>query len=62
MSYTVQLTQQAEKDIVRHRKSGNSKLAEKILPFTIELRATPRTGTGKPEQLKGYQQKRGREE
>ncbi len=52
MSYEVKLTDKVEKDIVRHRKSGNRKLAEKILHFTREMRNNPRFGTGKPERLK----------
>ena len=55
MSYDIQYTGEAEKDFERHRKSGNKKLLQKIDALLNELREHPRTGTGKPEQLKHYE-------
>lgn len=52
MIYNVVLRPEFEADIKRHIKSGNKKFALKIMQFLEELREHPRTGTGKPEQLK----------
>lgn len=54
MIYEIQYTPVAEKDLERHRKSGNKKLLEKLDALINELRTHPTTGTGKPEQLKYY--------
>ena len=54
MSYAIQYTGIAEKDLERHRKSGNKKVLQKIDGLLNELREHPETGTGKPEQLKHY--------
>lgn len=55
MNYDIQYTGNAEKDLERHRKSGNKKLLEKIDALLSELRDHPKTGTGRPEQLKHYE-------
>jgi len=55
MSYKIQYTDEAEKDIQKHKKSGNKKLLQKIDTLLNELREHPKTGTGKPEQLKHYE-------
>ena len=54
MSYEIQYTADAEKDVARHRKSGNKKLLLKINALLDELREHPEVGTGKPELLKYY--------
>lgn len=54
MSYDILYTEEAEKDLEKHRKSGNKKLLQKIDTLLNELREHPETGTGKPEQLKHY--------
>lgn len=55
MSYEIQYTAHAEKDLGRHKKSGNKKILKKINTLLNELREHPKTGTGKPEQLKHYE-------
>ena len=52
MSYFIVPTEDAEQDMVRLRKSEPSAY-RKVLKLIDELRVHPRTGTGKPEQLKG---------
>lgn len=54
MSYRLVVEQKALLDIKRHQKDGNKKLVAKIISFFDELASDPRSGTGKPEQLKGY--------
>ena len=54
MSYEVVLTERFAKEVEKHKKSGDKKLAQKIYSFLQELREHPRSGTGKPEQLKGF--------
>ncbi|MFI3287292.1 MAG: Txe/YoeB family addiction module toxin [Rikenellaceae bacterium] len=53
MSYKVILKPKFEADIKEHLKSGNKKLVLKVAQFLDELSKHPRSGTGKPEQLKG---------
>lgn len=53
MSYHVILKPKFEEDIKRHLKAGNKKLILKVSSFLEELKVHPRSGTGKPEQLKG---------
>ena len=50
--YSVIYKPEAKKDILFHKKSGNKPLMQKLLTLLDELREHPRTGTGKPEQLK----------
>lgn len=52
MSYTLRLTQIALKDIEKHKKAGDIKILRKIGVLLNELRDHPKTGTGKPKQLK----------
>lgn len=54
MSYSIELTLDAELDIERHKKSGDKKILIKINNLLNELREHPTTGTGKPELLKHY--------
>lgn len=55
MSYEIQYTVEAERDLKKHKKSGNKKLLLKIDTLLNELREHPKTGTGRPEQLKHYE-------
>lgn len=52
MSYKIQLLKRAITDIDRLRKSGDIKVLKKIDSLISELQEHPKTGTGKPEQLK----------
>jgi len=54
MSYTIELTIDAIKDIEKLKKSGDKKVLKKIDKLLDELREHPKTGTGKPELLKYY--------
>ena len=54
MSYSIELTLEAEKDIQRLKKSGDKKVLLKINQLLNELREHPLSGTGRPEQLKYY--------
>lgn len=55
MSYDIQYTGDADRDLERHRKSENKKLLQKIDALLTELREHPKTGTGRPELLKHYE-------
>ena len=50
--YTIEFSSRAARDILHHRKSGNLPLYRKLETLIEELKIHPRTGTGKPEQLK----------
>ncbi len=52
MKYTLQFSQQTEKDLMFHKKSGNKALLKKIIAFLEEIVEHPYSGTGKPEPLK----------
>lgn len=52
MSYRIDFTNQAQKDIDFHKKSGNKAVLKKINTLLYELTEHPFVGTGKPEQLK----------
>ncbi|MDR0955320.1 MAG: Txe/YoeB family addiction module toxin [Rikenellaceae bacterium] len=52
MSYKFITTSGAERDIENHIRSGRKKLVQKVYALIPELEAHPRTGTGKPEQLR----------
>lgn len=54
MIYQVLLQPQFKSDIKRHQKAGDKKLISKIAQLLSELSNNPRSGTGKPERLKGY--------
>jgi len=53
MSYVLDFTKNALEDIEKHKKSGNKRVLRKLVTLFNELKEHPRTGTGKPEQLKG---------
>lgn len=52
MSYTLEFSENAKKDIDSHRKSGNVTLLKKSKKLLLELTKHPYEGTGKPEPLK----------
>jgi toxin YoeB len=52
MIYKVIISDEAEFDILRLRKSGNKVAIKKIDKFLDEIEIHPYTGTGKPEPLK----------
>ncbi len=52
MKYKIILTERAESDIEKLRKTGDKQALKKLDNLLDELRAHPTTGTGKPEQLK----------
>ena len=54
MNYEIELTDDADADIERHKKSGDKVLLRKIDKLFYELRDNPTEGTGKPEKLKHY--------
>lgn len=55
MSYAIELTHVAIEDIEKFKKSGDKKVLLKINKLLDELREHPKSGTGKPEQLKHFQ-------
>ena len=52
--YFVDFTDKAKEHIEQFKKAGNKFALKKIDVLLEELRNHPKTGTGKPEQLKGY--------
>jgi len=52
MIYLVKLSDRAELDIIKLRKSGDKQVLKKLNTLLDELREHPETGTGKPERLK----------
>lgn len=52
MSYRIDLTKKAQKDIDFHKKSGNKIILSKIANLLVELTEHPFSGSGKPEALK----------
>lgn len=58
MIYEIFLTDEAKRGIQKHTKSGNQSVLKKIYTLFSELSVHPKTGIGKPEQLKGYDGKR----
>ncbi len=52
MIYRVELAQEAKDHIQDHIKSGHKILLNKIYRLIDELKEHPKTGTGKPEQLR----------
>lgn len=53
MSYTVELTKDAQRQLDEWIRSGQKKALKKILDLLDELRLHPTTGTGQVEQLRG---------
>lgn len=54
MSYILEITTIARKDIEKHIQAGDKKLLAKLNTLFDELREHPSYGTGKPERLKHY--------
>lgn len=52
MNYEIAFSDKFSEDVKKHKKSGQKMLIEKIKRFITECQTNPRTGTGKPEQLK----------
>jgi len=52
MRFTLRFTPTALADIEFHKKSGNWVLLKKLNHLLLELIEHPKTGTGKPEELK----------
>jgi toxin YoeB len=52
MSYRLDFTKQAQKDIDFYKKMGNSPVLKKLFVLLEEIAEHPFTGTGKPEPLK----------
>ena len=52
MTYYLDFSKQALKDIDFHKKSGDKNILKKLFVLLDELTEHPFTGTGKPEQLK----------
>jgi toxin YoeB len=52
MSFEVEFTLEAIKDLERHKKSGDKILLTKLNKLLDELEEHPEIGTGKPEKLK----------
>jgi len=55
MNYKIKFSKNAEKGIEKHNFSGDKKLLKKLHQLLDELKTHPKTGTGKPEQLKHYE-------
>ncbi len=53
MTYRLEFTDIALEDIEQHKKSGNQAVLRKLEQLFIELIEHPKTGTGRPERLKG---------
>ncbi|GHT26023.1 hypothetical protein FACS18942_02600 [Planctomycetales bacterium] len=51
--YVLVFDSKAKKDISEHKRSGTAGVCRKIETILEELIDHPRTGTGKPEMLKG---------
>jgi toxin YoeB len=52
MIYKLDIPQEIANEIADYKKIGNLSSFNKIIGFLEELKLHPRTGTGKPEQLK----------
>ncbi len=52
--YRLEYSEEMDKDIEKHKKSGNVKLLKKIASFLEEIKEHPREGTGQVEQLKHF--------
>lgn len=50
--YTIVLRPTAEKDLLKHKKSGNAAAIKKITALFADLENHPYTGVGNPEPLK----------
>ena len=56
MSYKIEFTEDALKDIELLKRTGNKAVLKKLASLFVELQEHPRTGTGQLEQLKHYQE------
>ena len=56
--YRIDYDPEFEDDIKKFKKTGDKLAENKIKTLLKELAEHPKTGTGKPEQLKGYNGKR----
>ena len=54
MSYKLEFAKQADEDLLAIKRSGNKNSLNKAIKLLYELEQHPKTGTGKPEVLKGY--------
>ena len=54
MTYRLKFHKRFIEHIEKHKKAGNKILVKKIEALITEIREHPRTGTGKPEQLKHF--------
>jgi len=52
MEYEIMYEKLFEKGVEKHKKSGDKSILMKINALLDELRTHPKTGSGKPEQLK----------
>ena len=52
MSYRLDFTAQAKRDITSFKKSGHKTILKKLFVLLDEIAEHPYTGTGKPESLK----------
>lgn len=52
MSFSLSYTEKFVDDLKKHKKSGQKQLLSKVERFVSECLENPKTGTGKPEQLK----------
>jgi toxin YoeB len=55
MIFELKYSEKVTKDVLKYQKSGNKNYLEKIDILFIELKNHPKTGTGKPEQLKYFE-------
>ena len=56
MSYTLEFSEKFKDGIRKIKKSGDKASLKKLTLLLEELTEHPTTGTGKPEQLKHYQE------
>ena len=54
--YLIDYSDRAKNDVKKIKKSGNKLLNEKLIKLLEEVAEHPRTGTGHPEQLKGFKE------
>ena len=56
MKYEIEFSDTIKKDIKKIKKSGDQVVLKKLYALISELKEHPKTGTGKPEQLKYYKE------
>jgi len=56
MRYEIEFSDKVKSDIEKIEKSGDKIVLKKLYSLINELKIHPKTGTGKPEQLKHYQE------